>query len=234
MKPRRTLITIIGTAALAAGTAGAVAATTDHKKAETAVLADAAKRLDTTPEKLRAALAAAEDAQLDAAVKAGTLTQAQADEIKAHRKAEGTVLGHIGRGPGGPGGRGGHHGGPGGRGGLDGAAAAKALGLTESQLRTQLQTKSLAAIAKAQGKDLADVKAAVKAALTKRLDADVKAGRITDAQRDEMLSGFSEHFDEEATEVHARGDHGRGGPDGPGKTAPKATPTPASSSSDDA
>ena len=222
MNPRRTLIAIIGTAALAAGTAGAVAATGDHAKQETAVLSDAAKRLETTPEKLRAALAAAEDAQLDAQVKAGTLTQTQADEIKARRKASGSVLGHLG----GPGGRG-HHGGRGpGGGGTSSPTAAKALGITRAELREQLEAgKTLAQIAKAEGKSLASVKAALKAELTKRVDADVKAKRITAAQRTEILNRFDERFDEAANRVHTgRGPGGRGQHGPP--PAPGATPTP--------
>ena len=57
------------------------------------MLDSAAKKLDVTPEKLRDALAAAQDEQLDAAVKAGKLTQKQADAMKAARKQSGHVLG---------------------------------------------------------------------------------------------------------------------------------------------
>src|SRR3954453_8009459 len=79
-------------AALAGGTAGAVAATDDRKAAEQTVLADAAKKLGVGADELRRALSSAESAQLDAAVKAGKLTRAQADEIKQHRAQDGTVL----------------------------------------------------------------------------------------------------------------------------------------------
>ena len=54
------------------------------------------------------ALAAAQDAQRGRAVKAGELTHARADRIKARRKAHGTALGGPGRhllGHRGPGGR---------------------------------------------------------------------------------------------------------------------------------
>ena len=44
------------------------------------------------PMQLTSALTAAQDARLAAAVKAGELTQAQADAIKARRAADGTVL----------------------------------------------------------------------------------------------------------------------------------------------
>jgi hypothetical protein len=195
-------------AALAGGAAGAIAATSDEKAAEQTVLADAAKRLGVSAADLRSALANAENAQLDAAVKAGKLTQAQADEIKQHRQQDGTVLGfgpgRHGHGPGGPGDPGGH----GGRFLL--TDAAKAIGISETSLFTQLRDgKDLAAIAKANGKTLAEVKAAVKAAATKRLDADLKAGRITKAQHDEEIG----ELDEEIAELGTFRHHGFHGPD---------------------
>src|SRR3954453_2932431 len=99
--------------AVAAGGGAALAATSgdDHKKTEQAIIDDAAKRLNVSPEALRSALGAAEDAQLDQAVKDGKLTQAQADAIKQRRQQSGSVLGP---GPaGGPGGPGRGFGGPG-------------------------------------------------------------------------------------------------------------------------
>src|SRR5918997_5590508 len=92
------IVAITAAGAVVAGGAGVAIGATTGKKAEQQVLADAAKRLDTTPEKLRAALAAAQDAQLDKAVKAGELTQEQADRMKAARKARGSVLGGSGIG----------------------------------------------------------------------------------------------------------------------------------------
>ena len=196
MKRKHLIAGAVTVAALAGGAAGAVAATDDHKATEQAVLTDAAKRLGVSADELRAALSKAEDAQLDAAVKAGRLTQEQADAIKQHRQDDGSVLGFGHGGPGpddhGPGFRGGP-----GRGGpfmLDDAA--KALGISEEALMTQLRDgKRLTAIAKAHGKTLADVKAAVKQGATARLDADVKAGRITQAQRDAAVAELDEHLD---------------------------------------
>src|SRR3954454_23282747 len=131
--------------ALSGGAAGAVAASSDDKAAETTVLADAAKRLGVSADDLRSALSGAEDAQLDDAVKAGKLTQAQADEIKAHRQADGTVLG-LGHGG---------HGGGGHGGGRLLDDAAKALGITTTSLFDQLRGgKTLEDIAKAKGKTL--------------------------------------------------------------------------------
>jgi hypothetical protein len=201
MKRKHLIAGAVTVAALAGGTAGAIAATSDEKAAEQSVLNDAAKQLGVSATDLRNALAQAEDAQIDAAVKAGSLTQAQADEIKAHRKADGTVLGFgHGRGPGGPG----DHGPHGGRFLI--ADAAKAIGISERSLFAALHDgKTLTAIAKAHGKTLDEVKAAVKQAATARLDADLKAGRLTQAQRDEEVSELDE-------EISRLGDFGRFGP----------------------
>ena len=210
-------------AALGGGTAAAVAATADDPKAtENAVLADAAKKLGVSSDDLRSALAGAEDAQVDAQVKAGQLTQAQADAIKARRTADGTVLG-VGGGHGGPGGRGGH---PGGRLADD---AAKAIGITTTSLFDQLRGgKTLEDIAKAKGKTLDEVKAAVKTSATAELKADLDAKRITQTQYDEQIS----HLDDAIADLASgklghgggRGGHD-GGPGAPSSTAPPATTT---------
>jgi hypothetical protein len=98
---RRTRIAAVATAgALAAagtGVALATSASDDAKQREQAVLEDAAGRLDVDAAELRDALAAAEDAQLDAEVKAGRITQEQADAIKQMRDRSGLVLGGPGR-----------------------------------------------------------------------------------------------------------------------------------------
>ena len=203
MKRKHLIAGAATVAALAGGTA-AVAASTDQKAAEQTVLADAAKRLGVNADDLRSALSDAENAQLDAEVKAGNLTQAQADAIKQHRAQEGTVL-ELGHG--GPGDHG--HGGPGG-GRFLLADAAKAIGISETTLGNQLRKgKSLAAIAKAHGKTLADVKAAVKKAATARLDADLKAGRITQTQRDEEVAELDDEI-AHLGDFRDHGFHGRG------------------------
>ncbi len=206
MKTKHLIAGLVTVAAIGGGTAGAIAATDDHKATEQAVISDAAKRLGVSAEDLRTALGEAEDAQIDAAVKAGKLTQAQADALKQRRKEAGTVLG---LGPG-------RHGGPSGGMRMRGGSslmteAAKALGISESTLMQQLRDgKTLESIAKANNKSLDDVKAAVKAAATKQLDADLKAGRITQAQHDEL----ADHLDDMLDHL---GQLGRfGGPGGPG------------------
>jgi transposase-like protein len=193
-------------AALAGGSAAAVAATTDHKAEETAVLTDAAKRLGVSTDQLRSALSAAEEARLAAAVKAGTLTQEQADAIKAR----GSVL-DLGGGPGG-----GHGHGPGGGRELM-SDAAKALGISESALFDQLRSgKTLSDIAKAHNTSLSEVQAAVKKAATARLGADLKAKRLTQAQYDEEVAELDEHI----------ANLGQRGPGGDHGAPPAATPSP--------
>jgi hypothetical protein len=196
MGGRRIAAIALSGAVLAGGTGAAIAAVTkdDEQKAEQAVLADAAKRLNVTPDKLRDALAAAQDAQLDQAVKDKLLTQEQADAIKAKRKASGSVLG---LGP-----RGGPHLFRGGkvfrhelRGPKDGIVEdlAKAVGLSTDKLFEQLRDgKSIADVAKAQGKSLDSVRASVKAAAKARLDKAVKNEDLTQKQADRMLEGLDE------------------------------------------
>lgn len=214
MITRRVVVATGVAAVVAAGGAAAVAATTkDERKAtEAAILSDAAKDLEVSPSELKKALGDAQDAQIDQAVKDGKITKEQGEAMKARRAQNGTVLGMPHRG--GPGGRGhGHH--RGGRGGLFGASesAAKALGLTETELRTQLRSgKTLNEIAKAEGKDIADVKKAVRSALSEKLATAVKDGKTTDAQRDEALERFDEHFDDFADGKRPMGRRGHGGP----------------------
>lgn len=200
---------LVSAAVLAAGAGGgaAIAASTndDRQKTEASILDDAAKRLNVTPEALKSALGAAEDAQLDAQVKAGKLTQEQADAIKKARAQAGTVLGGPGVGHGGPGGPRAWGGGPGHLGlqfGLDvkgGAidAAAGALGLNRDDLVAKLKAgKSIADVAKDQGKSLDDVKTAITGAVTKELDQRVTDKTLTAGQRDQLLAELKKHIDD--------------------------------------
>ncbi len=77
--------------------------------------------------------------------------------------------------------------------GLD--AAATYLGLTQSQLMTQLQSgKSLADVAKANGKTVDGLVAAMVADAKQHIAADVKAGRLTEAQQTQILSDLEQHI----------------------------------------
>jgi|GEM_PF-1483601 len=201
MGGRRIAAIALSGALVAGGAAAAVAAVTknDPEKTEQAILDDAAGRLNVTPEKLREALAAAEDAQIDQAVKDGRLTQKQADALKAARAKSGRVLGHLGPdgphlrggfGPGGPGGPG--FPGPGMRHGLLDDIA-DAFGTTPAKLFAQLRAgKTIADVAKANGTSLDDVRSAVKAAEKTRLDKAVATGDLTQKQADAILARIDE------------------------------------------
>jgi transposase-like protein len=131
------------------------------------------------------ALAADKDAELAAAVKAGTMSQAQADAEKADEtnhitdQVNGTGFG-PGRGPGGPGG---HEGTT--EAVSDASIVAKAIGISEADLTTALQGgQSMAAVAKAHNVDVQKVIDALVADKNTELAAAVKAGTMTQAQAD--------------------------------------------------
>lgn len=210
--------------AVAGGGGAAVAAISgdDGRKAEDAIIDRAAEKLDVEPNELRGALGEAEDAQLDEAVKNGDLTRRQADAMKRQRRRSGRVLGHPGphlRGfhPGGPGRfrRGGPRRGP-----L--ADAARALGISRAKLFAQLREgKSLADVARAEGKSLDEVKASVKAAAKRRLDRAVAREDLTRKQADAMLEHLDERIDRLGERGFPRGRRGMGpGPGGPGGPPP--------------
>jgi polyhydroxyalkanoate synthesis regulator phasin len=159
-----------------------------------AVINDAANRLGIEPSKLSAALKQALEDRVDAAVASGQITKAQGDKFKAAIESGDVPLifaGHPGGGPGGRFGFGFRHPGFGDK--LD--AAATAIGITEAQLQTELQSgKTLAQIAKDHGKTADDVVNALVADAQKKLDAAVKAGKLTQSQADAMLSDLKSHI----------------------------------------
>lgn len=213
MIKRKLLVGATGLAVLA-GTGGAYAATQtqqgtspttrpDPAAEQKAFLDDVAKRLNVTRDKLDEAIKGAASARIDAAVAAGHLTKEQGDAIKK-RIASGTGLPLIGGhalGVPGPGLRGHLPGGPGGLrfgfgAGKSLTEAAKYLGLTEAQLRTELKNgKSLAAIAKDKGKTTDGLKAAMKSAITTQFDQAVKDKKLTAEQRTELLKNIDERLD---------------------------------------
>lgn len=132
----------------------------------------------------------------------GTITQTQADKVA-------TTLSQADIG-----GRG-HHGFP--AGGLTPEAIAKVLGITVDQLQTDRQAgKTLTVIAQSKGISKTDLVNRLVAAAKTQLAADVKAGRITQAQADDVSSGLTARITEEVDESHSgRGGHdSRGGHDG--------------------
>ncbi|HEU6444401.1 MAG TPA: hypothetical protein VFL61_05015 [Gaiellaceae bacterium] len=168
-------------AVLAVGVAGgAVAATrlSTPEQESKAVVDDAASRLGVTPQQLTNALKGALKARVDAAVKAGRLTQAEGNRVKERIDANEIPMLGLG-GPHGHHRMGFHH-------GLD--AAAKYLGMTEAALRTQLESgKTLAQVAKAKGKSVDGLVNVLVAEKKERIDQAVENGDLTRAQANQIL-----------------------------------------------
>ena len=195
--------------ALLAGAGGAYAITSGGAgNGRDAFLNDVAKRLNVSPQELKAAFRGALADKLDADVKAGRITQAEADRIKKEAQEHGGLPflpppGPPGAlGPGGPG----HpppfgpppfgpppHGPFGAS--LD--AAATYLGITPAQLRNRLMAgKSLAQVAGERNKSVDGLKSAIEVAVKKKLDQAVASKHLTQTQEDEILSGLRSRLGE--------------------------------------
>jgi hypothetical protein len=217
---------VVGLAALAvAAFAGGAYAATQNSGPNTrqAFLNDVAKRLGVTPQQLTDALNGASIDQLQAEVKAGKLTQSQANALEQRLKQNGANpavpfgffgpgggpgFGPPGLGKGGPAGPGGpapqvrRFGAPFGIAGGIGSAASY-LGLTDAQLLQQLSSgKSLAQIATAKGKSVSGLEQAITAAMTARFDKLVANKMLTAAQEKKLLSSLSARI---ANEVNRKG-----------------------------
>jgi hypothetical protein len=143
------------------------------------LLAKVAKNLGIDQARLEAAVKQAQIQAVDEAQQAGRLTAAQAQAAKDRINQNPVGFG-PGFGPGGPGGPGRE--GPGGP-RFGGADAATAIGITEDQLRTELQAgKSLAEVAAAHNVSRDQLIQKLVAAETKRIDDAVAAGRLTQDQ----------------------------------------------------
>ena len=168
-------------AALAVGGAGGAVAATQFSSSPSqesqAVITDAAKKLGVQPSALSSALKTALEDRVDAAVAAGRMTKAQGDKLKQMIESNGfPLLAGPGFGFGFE-----HH--------MHGLpVAATYLGLTEEQLDQKLESgKTLAQVAKDQGKSVDGLVAALKADLKSKLDGAVSAGRLTKAQEEQIL-----------------------------------------------
>jgi hypothetical protein len=179
----------IGVAALliaAGGGAAAVAATQGSSPSDEskAIIDDAAGQLGISPERLANALKKALMDRVDAAVAAGRITKAEGDALKARIQADDFPI------------IGGPHGGFrhfGFFGSFD--TAARYLGLTEEQLRSELENgKTLAQVAKDHGKSVDGLIDALVASAKQKLDEAVAAGRLTKAQETEMLNGLKDRI----------------------------------------
>jgi hypothetical protein len=168
--------------------------------------------VDTT--RLVAEAVAIETAELDAAVKAGTLTDAQRTQeisgLQARFQQELTETGMKGHG--GPGDGRGH--GFGGGGDIP-EALAKLSGKDASTIMQQRAAgKSFAQIAKAYGVSTDELLAETVRLEKAELEAAVKAGTLTGAQRTQILSDLQTRLKAELTETRAFGHGGHGFGDG--------------------
>ena len=174
---------------------GAVAASKSSPNG-TSFLDRVASHLGISTRKLQDATKAAAIDQVNADLKAGRITQAQADEMKA-RIRQGDVplffggvhrFGDFGHG------RFEHHDGPFGH---HLSAAADYLGLSVPQLMQKLiGGKSLADVAKEQNKSVDGLKQAMLDDAKTHLDQAVKSGFLTEAQAKQMLSELQSHLDD--------------------------------------
>ena len=99
------------------------------------------------------------------------------------------------------------------------ATVSKALGITETELKTELQAgKSIADVAKAKNIDIATVKAALVAEAKAHIDAEVANGKHTAAEGVTKLAEVTARIDTMLTTagLPARGPHGDGGHKGKG------------------
>jgi hypothetical protein len=188
-------VAIVSAAIAVAGAGGAAIAASGGSGplSPSAFLDDLAGRLGVSTQKLKDASKAAAIDQVDAALKAGTITQSQADALKARINA-GDGIPFLG----GPGfGFGFHHGGPGIGFGVSLDAAASYLGLTDDALRQKLASgQTLAQIAQAtDGKTVDGLKQALVDAATKRLDQAVADKRITADQEKTLLADLKSRLD---------------------------------------
>jgi hypothetical protein len=179
---------VVGAAAMlaAAGGGAAVAAAQSDSPSEEnqAIIDDAAEELGISPSRLSDALKKALGDRIDAAVAAGRLTSDEASALKERIESGDVPLfgglhqrgfGHSGR--------------------LD--AAADYLGLTEAELRTELESgKSLAQVARDRDKSVDGLVDTLMAGVKERIDAAVSAGRLTQAQADEMLEDLQARLTE--------------------------------------
>ena len=200
-------------------------------------VADVAKAKNIDIDTVIAALTAEFKAHLAEEVASGEHTQAEADAKLVEFKTRVTTMVNTAGLPQGKGGPGGHEGMGGPRGGFATDALAKTLKLTAAELKTELQAgKSLAAIAKAQNVDIADVKATLTADFKAHLAEEVTSGEHTQAEADAKLAEFTTRLDDQVNNVrpaggpegHGKGGRGHGhGPmgDGPMGGAPTGAPT---------
>jgi len=185
-------------------------------------VADVAASKNVSIDTIVNAVVAAETKNLQQAVTDGKLTQAQADTMLSNLKL--TLPSQLqtkmvaGMKGGFDGGRGGM------RGGKQMSTIATALGITETELKTELQAgKSVADVATAKGISLDKVISAIVDAETKNLQQAVTDGKLTQAQADQRIADLKANL---PTQLAQKGlpqggpGRGHGGPGGRGPGGP--------------
>ena len=186
-----------------AGGAVAVAATQGSAgSGRQAYIDDVAKHLNVSSSALTAAMKAAGNDQIEAAVAAGRITQSQANALKQRIQQGGGVpfFGHRFGGS-----------------GLGNGVAAQYLGISAATLRSELQAgKSLAQIASSTpGESVEGLKAAIVSAEKARLEKAVSSGSITSEQEQERLGNLSTRIEAQFQRTGLGGRHYGGSGFGP-------------------
>ena len=206
MTRNRKLMLGLAAALLAAAGGGVAIAASDSSPQEEnqAIIDDAAKQLGISSSKLSDALKKAVSDRVDAAVAAGRISKDEGDALKQRIDSDEYPLflgPHRGFG---------HFGFFGGD-----SAVASYLGLTEAQLRSELEAgKTLAQVAQAHGKSVGGLIDVLVADTKKHLDAAVAAGRLTQAQENELLSGLRDRITNRVNSRAPEGFRHFGPPDG--------------------
>jgi hypothetical protein len=179
------IVAVLGLSVIAVG--GAVGATQLTPKQESeAIINDAAEQLGVQPSELSNALKQALKNRVDDAVEEGRLSEEQGSRIKERIDAGDVPF--LGLGPR----MHKHFGGPF-HGKLE--AAAEYLGMTEAQLREALDDgKTLAQVAKDRDKSVDGLVDALVKGAEEKLQAAVEAGRLSEAEKREMLEGLRDRI----------------------------------------
>jgi hypothetical protein len=184
MKRQHKIAIVVALALSVVAVGGAIGATQLTPKQESqAIINDAAGQLGVEPGELSDALQQALKNRVDAAVRDGRLTEAQGRELKERIDAgEVPFLGlpfHRHHGP--------FHG------KLE--AAAEYLGMTQAQLREALEDgKTLAQVARDRDKSVDGLVDSLVEEAEQKLEDAVEAGRLTEAEKREMLSGLRDRI----------------------------------------
>lgn len=187
-------------------------------------IADMAEAQGVATDDVKAALVAAANERIDAAVESGRLDEAEADEKRA--ELDERIDDMINADPSefqgrrGHGNRGGH-----GKGGFGSEVVQETLGLTSEEIRAGLQEgKTLSDLAEEQGVSVDDLAAAMVDAASERIDAAVEEGKIDEDRAEAAKAELEERIDgvlsgEMSEREGRRGHRGHRGGDRGGDTA---------------